>query len=71
MSETKRLLVEAAELPISIIIIGVGNEKFKLMKELDNKENILKDDAGRIAQRENVQFVKFKKFSHLGPDALA
>jgi hypothetical protein len=36
MSETKRLIVEASTLPLSIIIIGVGNEKFKAMKELDS-----------------------------------
>jgi hypothetical protein len=36
MDETKRLIVEASDLPLSIIIIGVGIEKFKAMKELDS-----------------------------------
>ena len=36
MDKTKELIVEASELPLSIIIIGVGNEKFKMMKALDS-----------------------------------
>jgi Copine len=28
MAETKKLLVEASTLPLSVIIIGVGEEKF-------------------------------------------
>ena len=54
MSETKRLLVEASELPCSVIIVGVGNEKYKLMRELDSEEAILRDDAGRTSQRDIV-----------------
>jgi len=33
--ETKRAIVNASQLPISIIIIGVGNEDFSAMEELD------------------------------------
>jgi hypothetical protein len=35
MPETTDLVVEASALPMSIIIIGVGDEKFKMMKTLD------------------------------------
>jgi hypothetical protein len=35
MQETKDLIVQASELPLSIIIIGVGNEQFQMMEELD------------------------------------
>jgi hypothetical protein len=35
MPETKDLIVQASEMPLSIIIVGVGMEKFKMMKELD------------------------------------
>ena len=63
MMETKDLVVEASELPMSIIIIGVGKEKFKLMKELDSDKQILRSSSGKAAQRDIVQFVKFKKFA--------
>lgn len=39
MTQTKDIIVnEASELPLSIIIIGVGNEKFKMMKQLDSDD---------------------------------
>ena len=39
MTQTKDIIVnEASELPMSIIIIGVGNEKFKMMKQLDSDD---------------------------------
>jgi hypothetical protein len=28
MDKTKELLVQASQLPLSVIIVGVGNEKF-------------------------------------------
>ena len=33
--DTKRAIVEASDLPISIIIIGVGDEDFSAMEDLD------------------------------------
>ena len=35
MVQTKRLIVQASSLPLSIIIIGVGEADFTLMNELD------------------------------------
>ena len=54
MPETKRLIVEASKLPCSIIIVGVGNEDFDKMEELDSDEKILRDDKGRAAKRDIV-----------------
>jgi hypothetical protein len=48
------LIIEATNLPISVIVIGVGNEKFKMMKQLDSDKGLLRDEAGRIAQRDIV-----------------
>jgi len=36
MSETKKLIVDAADLPLSIIIVGVGEADFKQMEVLDS-----------------------------------
>ena len=71
MDETKSIIVEASELPLSIIIIGVGMEKFKMMKELDSDGKLLRDASGRSAKRDIVQFVKFKKYSNQGAHVLA
>jgi len=62
MRETKSLVVEASSLPLSIIIVGVGNENFRNMEALDSDEGLLRDDNGRFARRDIVQFVPFKKF---------
>jgi len=43
MIETKNLIVQASTLPLSIIIIGVGNEAFTNMVELDGDNGTLRD----------------------------
>jgi len=43
MDETKNLIVEASNLPLSIVIIGVGNADFKDMRELDSEHAIIKN----------------------------
>lgn len=41
-------------LPVSIIIVGVGNADFKNMEELDGDEVVLTDDTGRKVVRDLV-----------------
>ena len=43
MPLTKSLLVEASSLPLSVIIIGVGEEQFQNMQELDSDGSMLRD----------------------------
>ena len=59
MQETKQMIVEASKLPCSIIIVGVGNEDFDMMVELDSDDKLLKDDKNNKAKRDIVQFVRF------------
>lgn len=47
--------ISKKNLPISIIIVGLGNEDFSNMVRLDGDDLSLKDDISDI-----VQFVKFK-----------
>ncbi len=47
-------IVFASELPLSIIIIGVGNDDFKNMEKLDSDGTILKDSKGRAAKNDIV-----------------
>ena len=61
METTIYAIIEASRLPMSIIIIGVGDEDFEAMKTLDGDEGKLR--SGRIkACRDIVQFVELRKF---------
>lgn len=62
LKETILNIVEASFFPISIIIIGVGDANFKSMNVLDGDGDRLRDFRGRVAERDIVQFVPFRKF---------
>lgn len=67
MHHTKNAIINASQLPISIIIVGVGNAEFDAMDELDSDDVRLGVD-GRYADRDIVQFVPLRKFlSNHGP----
>jgi len=54
MPETINSIVEASYYPISIIIVGVGNENFEKMNELDSDDKLLKNYQGFSAFRDIV-----------------
>ncbi|XP_038067407.1 copine-8-like [Patiria miniata] len=60
MDNTKEAIVNAAQLPMSIIIVGVGDRKFTSMGELAGKE-VRVSSRGRFAERDIVQFVPVKQ----------
>ena len=60
MTETIDSIVEASYLPISIIIVGVGDADFTRMEILDSDDDVLHNSAGHKAVRDIVQFVEFK-----------
>ena len=53
--------MNASSLPLSIIIIGVGNAEFDNMEELDG-DVVRLSSNGRYAARDIVQFVPFRDF---------
>lgn len=61
MHFTKHAIVDASTLPMSIIIVGVGDAEFDSMDELDSDDVRLSVD-GRYAERDIVQFVPLNKF---------
>ncbi|CAA2935223.1 protein BONZAI 1-like [Olea europaea var. sylvestris] len=62
LQETKDALVSASDLPLSILIIGVGGADFKEMEILDaDKGERLESSTGRVASRDIVQFVPFRE----------
>ena len=62
MPKTLELLVDCAELPLSVIIIGIGKANFDDMHILDGDEVKLTDHKGRVTKRDLVQFVEYEKF---------
>ena len=67
LTDTIDEMVEASFLPISVIIVGIGNGNFNSMDILDADENPLFDRRGRKADRDLVQFVPFNKFKNDPP----
>ncbi|XP_073911562.1 copine-7 isoform X1 [Castor canadensis] len=71
MSDTREAIVRASHLPMSIIIVGVGNADFTDMKILDGDDGALRSPRGEPALRDIVQFVPFRELKNASPAALA
>ena len=68
--ETIDAVVEASFLPFSLIIIGIGNDNFQEMIELDGDVIPLVSSNGVKRMRDVVQFVHFNSYKN-NPDGLA
>eukprot|EP01028_Stygiella_incarcerata_P010832 TRINITY_DN583_c0_g3_i2.p1 TRINITY_DN583_c0_g3~~TRINITY_DN583_c0_g3_i2.p1 ORF type:complete len:558 (-),score=147.73 TRINITY_DN583_c0_g3_i2:982-2655(-) len=71
MRQTIDALVEAAEFPLSIVIVGVGNEDFANMQFLDADTEPLQHSNGSRSSRDIVQFVEYSRFQAADPSLLA
>lgn len=71
MQQTIDTLVRASRLPLSVIIVGVGDADFSSMERLDADEKMLRAADGTIAVRDVVQFVPFNKFKGMSSGRLA
>jgi len=75
MDQTKHAICCASLLPMSIIIVGVGDANFGSMEELDGDDGVLKSPiTGDKCMRDIVQFVPFNDFKRghrQGPKELA
>ncbi|XVF42550.1 hypothetical protein PTKIN_Ptkin01aG0372600 [Pterospermum kingtungense] len=62
IQETTDALVKASDLPLSILIVGVGDADFKQMEILDADGGCrLESSTGRVATRDIVQFVPMRE----------
>lgn len=61
MNKTIDCVVEGSYLPLSIIIIGIGDADFSLMEQLDSDDQLLQGSK-KTAQRDIVQFVPFNQY---------
>uniref|UniRef100_A0A2K6LN00 Copine 7 n=1 Tax=Rhinopithecus bieti TaxID=61621 RepID=A0A2K6LN00_RHIBE len=71
MADTREAIVRASRLPMSIIIVGVGNADFTDMQVLDGDDGVLRSPRGEPALRDIVQFVPFRELKNASPTALA
>ena len=70
LQQTIDVLVEGSFLPLSVIIIGIGNDDFHEMVILDGDVNPITSSQGIVRKRDLVQFVPFNKFKN-NPTKLA
>merc|ERR1712154_38106 len=63
MKQTIDAVVGATELPLSIIIVGVGDADFSAMDKLDADDEPLRSSQGQVMKRDIVQFVPFNDFA--------
>ncbi|XP_029538556.1 copine-3-like isoform X2 [Oncorhynchus nerka] len=71
LDQTRDAIVKASRLPMSIIIIGVGEADFKAMELLDGDDGVLKSLSGESVTRDIVQFVPLRQFANAPKEALA
>lgn len=69
--ETRTAIVYASSLPMSLIIVGVGDADFNAMNQLDGDDGVLKAPNGQPVQRDIVQFVPFRDFQRASAAELA
>ena len=70
LQETIDALVEGSFLPLSVIIIGIGNDHFKEMIQLDGDKIPIISSNGIKRMRDLVQFVPFNRYRN-DPNELA
>ena len=70
MKQTIDVLVSCSDVPLSVVIIGVGTANFDAMVQLDGDDGFLTDSHHRKATRDLVQFVPFSKYAN-SPSRLA
>lgn len=62
--ETVDRIVKASTLPLSIIVVGVGDKDFSLIEELDSDQNLLKSKSGETCERDIVDFIRLDRFNY-------
>ena len=66
MQQTKDAIVAAADLPLSIVIVGVGNADFSAMVELDGDDVQLTNSIGKPAGTSIVKSFQLLYHGHFG-----
>ena len=65
------MIVNSSNLPLSIIIVGIGHANFEQMEILDaDEEPLFNDVTSELSKRDIVQFVPFRDVQN-DPEKLA
>ena len=64
IQETIDALVEGSFLPLSVVIVGIGNADFSNMVVLDGNENPLISSQNKKWMRDLVQFIHYNKYKN-------
>ena len=62
MNQTRDIICQNANLPISIVIVGIGNSEFENMNTLDGDGGLF-NTQGVKCPRDIVQFVPYRKYN--------
>ena len=62
-------IVSASKTPLSIIIVGVGDDDFSGMVKLDSDKRMLKSRTGKVAERDIVQFTSLQDMQKIADEA--
>ena len=71
MQDTIDAIVDAGRIPLSIIIVGIGNANFDNMDQLDADDRPLVSRGGQKMIRDLVQFVPYREFANQHYSVLA
>ena len=69
LDEMIRQLIKSERYPISVCIVGVGDENFSRMLQMDSRTKPLEDKDGNKSERDMCQFVRYNDFKDR-PDKL-
>ena len=64
LKQTINLIVNSSDLPLSIVIVGVGDDDFSSMEILDGDDFPLTSVNNKITSRDIIQFVPFNTYSY-------
>lgn len=67
---TCEAVVQASKLPMSVIIVGVGDADFEVMEQLDADGGPLRTRRGEAAARDIVQFVPYRRFQNVSREGV-
>ena len=56
-------IIESAKIPLSIVIIGIGEDVTEDMKRLNGENGKLRDSKGKYLEKDIVQYVHFNDFN--------
>ena len=61
IKEMKDVLVKASEYPVSIFIVGLGNDKYEDIALINNEEYAIINSNGDKIKRDIIQFIPIEK----------